>query len=684
MSLATGGGSLTDGPNQMMVSVRTRPLSSTETARGERKVVRAFCQDKVVCISKEARQGAVLKSEMGAQHDYQFDRVFGPDTTQEEIYKATTQEIVFETLKGKNCTVFAYGSTGAGKTFTMLGTDSDPGIIPRSLVDIFQGIEKIEANPPKSDLAEVTTREWTVKLSYLEVYNETIYDLLTEKQRPLQPCEDPNDARVKVLGLTEIVVTSVDQVLELLNQGNTRRRMESTAANLVSSRSHAVIQVNVECLEVEVKPPIEAGRRRVGDKPKKQITSSKLSLIDLAGSERAASTQNRGARLREGANINKSLLALANCINALSSKKGSRVKYRDSKLTHLLKSSLEGNCRLSMIAAINPSHKCYEESHNTLKYANRAKDIKVKASPSSNRARQVDTEDSDLLDDLVAENQALRERLSAATVRMSTDSTETKQGALPRSIPENACLETIQSDEDTVDTRPRTRSRTKSRRESLNPSSSSSDMTGQRDMTSVNQHLEERIGILEVQHQALSKIVAERAHVGQDELVKIVEVATVRAMNERDDRIQELEQSLLQARQQVQQVEARNRRLLNAQTAAEFMTSEPTVTPTKPPQLRSRRQSSCSKENSKWASNRKKKARRESFIPKPPPKPTRRKSTEVVDASVLRPVQKVERSNRPEENDVTMASPMRPSRTFDFSKLKSRLRSARKARMHNK
>ncbi len=422
------------GSDQMLVSVRTRPLSSGEKARGEKGAVHAFCADRVVRISREGRLGGVLKSEMGAQHEYQFDKVLGPEATQEEVYEATTREIVMDTLKGRNCTVFAYGATGAGKTHTMLGTEQDPGIIPRALVDMFRGISQIEAQfaseqqqqqqqqqqQPGRAAAARTVRDWSVKLSYLEVYNETIFDLLTESQKPLQPCEDPTDFRVKVLGLTDVLVADVDKVLSLLRAGNTRRRMESTAANQVSSRSHAVIQVNVECVESEVVPPPRPGARPP-PKPKRTATTSTLSLIDLAGSERAASTQNTGARLREGANINRSLLALANCINALSSKaKGSRPKYRDSKLTHLLKSSLEGNCRLSMIAAINPALSSYEESHNTLKYANRAKDIKIKGGGAGTKRALADSEEAQRVDELVAENQELRERLSMTMSRLSS------------------------------------------------------------------------------------------------------------------------------------------------------------------------------------------------------------------------------------------------------------------------
>ena len=195
-----------------------------------------------------------------------------------------------------------------------------------------------------------------------------VYDLLQPQGKCLPLREDKDRGVVEIAGVAEKAVSSPGAVLELLQFGNRHRKTEATMANQVSSRSHAVLQLVVR--HVKLTP---AGRE--------SMVESKLSLIDLAGSERASATNNTGARLNEGANINKSLLALANCINALSenssSLRQSNVKFRDSKLTHLLRSSLEGNCSLVMIANINPSHKTYEDSHNTLKYANRAKNIKV-------------------------------------------------------------------------------------------------------------------------------------------------------------------------------------------------------------------------------------------------------------------------------------------------------------------
>lgn len=220
---------------------------------------------------------------------------------------------------------------------------------------------------------------WAVSMSYMEVYNEQVCDLLEPVNKNLPLREDPDRGVVIVAGLSDYKVTSYDEVLELLMRGQVNRKTEATKANIVSSRSHAILQFTV------------VHTKRAGASSN-SIIESKLSLIDLAGSERASATQNSGVRLQESANINKSLLALANCINALSERssapsctprKGGKkanfnVKYRDSKLTHLLKGSLEGNCNLVMIANVNPADSTHDDTYRTLNYANRAKNMKVK------------------------------------------------------------------------------------------------------------------------------------------------------------------------------------------------------------------------------------------------------------------------------------------------------------------
>jgi len=268
-----------------------------------------------------------------------------------------------EVLQGYNATVFAYGSTGAGKTFTMIGTPVEPGIMFRSVEEIFKGVTTVTTVAEGAGNGD----SFSISCSFVEVYNENFRDLASSDTREgiLDLREDPVSGSY-VAGIREVQAESVQEVMDLLQHGNQRRTTEPTAMNVTSSRSHAVLQVRVE--------------RRQGNaaNPSAGTLMGKLSMIDLAGSERAAETKNSGVRLLEGANINRSLLALGNCINALAS--GSHfVPYRDSKLTRLLKDSLGGNCKTVMIATTSPSHLSYEDTLNTLKYANRAKNIRVRA-----------------------------------------------------------------------------------------------------------------------------------------------------------------------------------------------------------------------------------------------------------------------------------------------------------------
>jgi hypothetical protein len=356
------------------VAVRVRPLNKKEEDARRVPVVRVNTRgvEPLVQITRLARRGACLKSEMSAHWEYGYDCAFGPEVKQEQVYNETVRPLIGDLLGGINSTVFAYGATGSGKTHTMMGygNGEDSGVIPRALSDIFRRIEHDKAKEEDSKGPEYAETKITVELAYMEVYNEKIYDLLNPGNRRLEPREDPAKGIVIVAGLERRKVQTEEEVMKAVVLGNAHRKMEATAANKVSSRSHAVLQVFVTKTTAAVP-----------GKSRGLIVRGVMNLIDLAGSERASNTQNRGMRLTEGAAINKSLLALANCINALAlgRKSGQRVKYRDSKLTHLLKSSLEGNCAMVMIAAINPSNHTFEESHNTLKYADRAKTITIKA-----------------------------------------------------------------------------------------------------------------------------------------------------------------------------------------------------------------------------------------------------------------------------------------------------------------
>ncbi|KAL8850601.1 MAG: hypothetical protein Q9221_004471 [Calogaya cf. arnoldii] len=285
-----------------------------------------------------------------------FDRVFDENTTQAEVYEATTRNLLDSVLDGYNATVFAYGATGCGKTHTITGTAQQPGVIFLTMQELFERI---------GDRTDDKVTE--VSLSYLEIYNETIRDLLVPggSKQGLMLREDANQA-VSVAGLSSHHPQNVQEVMDMIVRGNEYRTMSPTEANATSSRSHAVLQINVS----------QKDRNADVNEPHTMAT---LSIIDLAGSERASATKNRGERLTEGANINKSLLALGSCINALCDpKKKNHIPYRNSKLTRLLKFSLGGNCKTVMIVCISPSSQHFEETQNTLRYANRAKNIQTK------------------------------------------------------------------------------------------------------------------------------------------------------------------------------------------------------------------------------------------------------------------------------------------------------------------
>lgn len=289
-------------------------------------------------------------------HTFGFDRVFDENASQGDIYEATTRNLLDSVLDGYNATVFAYGATGCGKTHTITGTVQQPGVIFLTMQELFERI----AERSEEKVTEVS-------LSYLEIYNETIRDLLVPggSKAGLMLREDANQT-VSVAGLTSHHPQNVQEVMDMIVRGNEYRTMSPTEANATSSRSHAVLQINLS----------QKDRNADVNEPHTMAT---LSIIDLAGSERASATKNRGERLMEGANINKSLLALGSCINALCDpRKKNHVPYRNSKLTRLLKFSLGGNCRTVMIVCVSPSSQHFDETQNTLRYANRAKNIQTK------------------------------------------------------------------------------------------------------------------------------------------------------------------------------------------------------------------------------------------------------------------------------------------------------------------
>ncbi|NXH64906.1 KI18A protein, partial [Rhabdornis inornatus] len=346
--------------SHVKVVVRVRPETEKEKHGGFSRVVRVI--DRHVLVFDPKEEEVIFFNRKRVTHrdinkrqrkdlKFMFDAIFDDSSSQLEVFEHTTKNLIDGFLNGYNCTVLAYGATGAGKTHTMLGSPEDPGVMYLTMMTLYKRMDQIKED-----------KTCDVAVSYLEVYNEQIRDLLV-KSGPLAVREDGQQG-VVVQGLTLHQPKSAEEILQMLDYGNKNRTQHPTDVNASSSRSHAVFQIYL----------------RQQDKTasiNQNIRIAKMSLIDLAGSERANATNAKGARFVEGTNINRSLLALGNVINALADPKSKKhIPYRNSKLTRLLKDSLGGNCRTIMIAAISPSSLFYDDTYNTLKYANRAKDIK--------------------------------------------------------------------------------------------------------------------------------------------------------------------------------------------------------------------------------------------------------------------------------------------------------------------
>ncbi|KAI6210619.1 Kinesin-73 [Aphelenchoides besseyi] len=295
--------------------------------------------------------------------DHSFDSIDTNQPTfasQEHVFESIGVGVVENAFSGYNACVLAYGQTGSGKSYTMMGSSNDPGLIPRLCDRIFSRID-VESNEQTN---------FKVEISYIEIYNEKIYDLLDPRSATKRPLKVREHAVLgpMVEGLTELAVSSFEQIHEVLNEGNKARTVASTNMNAESSRSHAVFTLRLTTRQTSDDNSL------VGEKV------SKISLVDLAGSERATKSKAIGKRLEEGGNINKSLTSLGMVISALAERGGTGRKekfipYRDSVLTWLLKDNLGGNSKTVMIATLSPSSDNFEETLSTLRYADSAKRI---------------------------------------------------------------------------------------------------------------------------------------------------------------------------------------------------------------------------------------------------------------------------------------------------------------------
>lgn len=320
------------------VTVRFRPLSPREIRQGEE-------------IAWYADGDTIVRNEHNPSIAYAYDRVFGPTTTTRHVYDVAAQHVISGAMEGINGTIFAYGVTSSGKTHTMHGDQRSPGIIPLAVKDAFSIIQ------------ETPSREFLLRVSYLEIYNEVVNDLLNPAGQNLRIREDAQGTFVE--GIKEEVVLSPAHALSLIAAGEEHRHVGSTNFNLLSSRSHTIFTLTIESSPCE-------------NCEGEAVTLSQLNLIDLAGSE-SSRVETTGVRRKEGAYINKSLLTLGTVISKLTDGKATHIPYRDSKLTRLLQSSLSGHGRVSLICTVTPSSSNNEETHNTLKFAHRAKHIEVQA-----------------------------------------------------------------------------------------------------------------------------------------------------------------------------------------------------------------------------------------------------------------------------------------------------------------
>lgn len=324
--------------DSISVTIRFRPLSEREYNKGDE-------------IAWYADGDKIVRNEYNPATAYAFDRVFGPHTVSDEVYEVAAKPVVKAAMEGVNGTVFAYGVTSSGKTHTMHGDQNSPGIIPLAIKDVFSMIQ------------DTPGREFLLRVSYLEIYNEVINDLLDPTGQNLRVREDSQGTYVE--GIKEEVVLSPGHALSFIAAGEEHRHVGSNNFNLFSSRSHTIFTLMIESSA--------HGDEYDG------VIFSQLNLIDLAGSE-SSKTETTGLRRKEGSYINKSLLTLGTVIGKLSEGKASHVPYRDSKLTRLLQSSLSGHGHVSLICTITPASSNMEETHNTLKFASRAKRVEIYAS----------------------------------------------------------------------------------------------------------------------------------------------------------------------------------------------------------------------------------------------------------------------------------------------------------------
>ncbi|XP_070475478.1 kinesin-like protein KIF21A isoform X8 [Equus przewalskii] len=377
--------------SSVRVAVRIRPQLAKEKIEG--------CH---ICTSVTPGEPQVF---LGKDKAFTFDYVFDIDSQQEQIYAQCIEKLIEGCFEGYNATVFAYGQTGAGKTYTM-GTgfdvniiEEEQGIISRAVKHLFKNIEEKKHTAVKNGLPPP---DFKVNAQFLELYNEEVLDLFDttrdidakNKKSNIRIHEDSTGG-IYTVGVTTRTVNTESEMMQCLKLGALSRTTASTQMNVQSSRSHAIFTIHV--CQTRMCPQIDAenvtDNKVISESSQMnefETLTAKFHFVDLAGSERLKRTGATGERAKEGISINCGLLALGNVISALGdkSKRATHVPYRDSKLTRLLQDSLGGNSQTIMIACVSPSDRDFMETLNTLKYANRARNIKNKVMVNQDRASQ--------------------------------------------------------------------------------------------------------------------------------------------------------------------------------------------------------------------------------------------------------------------------------------------------------
>ncbi|XAR59095.1 Plus-end-directed kinesin ATPase [Bertholletia excelsa] len=335
-------GAVSGNEEKILVLVRLRPLSDKEIAKNE--VSDWECINETTVLFRNSLQERSMFPTA-----YTFDRVFGGDCSTRQVYEKGAKEIALSVVSGINSTIFAYGQTSSGKTYTMIG------ITEYTVADIYEYIHRHEE------------RAYVLKFSAMEIYNEAVRDLLSSDSTPLRLLDDPEKGTV-VEKLTEETLRDWSHLKELLSICEAQRKIGETSLNETSSRSHQILRLT-----------IESSAREFLGKDNSTTLAASVNFVDLAGSERASQALSVGARLKEGCHINRSLLTLGTVIRKLSKGRHGHVNYRDSKLTRILQPSLGGNARTAIICTLSPARSHVEQSRNTLLFATCAKEVSTNA-----------------------------------------------------------------------------------------------------------------------------------------------------------------------------------------------------------------------------------------------------------------------------------------------------------------